>query len=130
MDATELIIDAPRRRRKEQRFTPDQLATFKEAFGLLPDDKAIKVGEALTENDARTIARDAQRELKAAHGIDARTSVFKVGTGHVAALRRKSGSSGGPGVAAGNSEPEPVTVASGDVAAWTPDMIGAANPGG
>lgn len=116
-DVQHLIIEAPKRRRKAQRYTEGELGTFAEAWPQVGENFALKVGEAATENDARTIARDAQRELKAAHGIDARTSVFAHGDMFVAALRHKSGESGGPGVGAGNA-------AATDAPGWNPAMVG------
>ncbi len=134
--AEELIIQAPRRRRKENRYTEAELGAFADAWHLpilaQSPNAAIKVGEAPDENSARTIARDAQRELLALHGVDARTSVFKDPTTGVfqAALRRKSGQGGGPGVAAGNAAPtaaDPAPAAGPNAeTAWNPAMVGSA----
>lgn len=97
------IIEAPRRRRKADRYTEGQIDAFAEALPKLGENFAVKVGEADTENDARTIARDAQRELDVRHGLKSRTSVFKAGASWVAALRKKSGSSGGPATGVGTT---------------------------
>ncbi len=130
----ELIIQAPQRRRKADRYTEAELGAFAEAWHLpqlaASPNAAIKVGESPDENGARTIARDAQRELKALHGIDARTSVFKDPRTGVfqAALRRKSGQGGGPGVAAGNVTPAEPAAGPNPETAWNPAMVGSTGP--
>ncbi len=98
------IIDVPARRRKQNRFNEQELAGFAAAVPGLTGTKAVLVGQAnvqngdlkAAENDARTIARDAQRELHTAHGLETRTSVFRRGDAYLAALRQKSGTTAGP----------------------------------